>query len=141
MNDRSLLPLPQPSIETEPFWAGVQERKLLMPKCTACGTISFPPTVACGTCEKTDFTWIEVSGNGKIYSFVVYHRVYHPSFKDKVPYVVAVVQLDEGPRIISNVVGVPAADVVCEMPVTVQYEAIDDGYLIPKFGRPELVEG
>ena len=58
-----------------------------------------------------------MSGNGKVYSFVVYHRVYHPAFKDKVPYVVAVVELDEGPRIISNVVDLPIADVTCEMPV------------------------
>ncbi len=135
MNDRSLLPLPQPSIETQAFWDGVQQRKLLMPKCTACGTISFPPTVACGTCEKTDFTWIEVSGNGKIYSFIVYHRVYHPAFKDKVPYVVAVVELDEGPRFISNIVNMPVSDVTCEMPVRVVYEDQRDGFLIPKFER------
>jgi uncharacterized OB-fold protein len=135
MNDRTLLPLPQPSIETEPFWTGVQERKLLMPKCDACGTISFPPTVACGVCEKTDFTWTEMSGNGKIYSFVVYHRVYHPSFKDKVPYVVGVVQLDEGPRIISNIINLPTTEVTCEMPVRVVYEDQRDGYLIPKFER------
>jgi len=135
MNDRSLLPLPQPSIETEPFWAGVQERKLLMPRCDACGTISFPPTVACGTCERTAFTWTEMVGNGKIYSFVVYHRVYHPAFKDKVPYVVAVVELDEGPRIISNIVNLPVSEVTCEMPVRVVYEDQRDGFLIPKFER------
>ena len=135
MNDRELLPLPQPSIETEPFWAGVQEHKLLIPKCDACGTISFPPTVACGACEKTAFTWTQMSGNGKVYSFVVYHRVYHPAFKDKVPYVVAVVELDEGPRIISNIVNMPIAEVTCEMPVRVVYADQRDGYLIPKFER------
>jgi hypothetical protein len=76
-----------------------------------------------------------MSGNGTIYSFVVYHRVYHPSFKDKVPYVVAVVQLAEGPRIISNIVNVPVPDVTCEMPVRVVYEDQRDGYLVPKFER------
>jgi uncharacterized OB-fold protein len=135
MMSNVMMPLPQPSIETEPFWAAIQERRFVMPKCDACGTVSFPPTVACGKCAKTAFTWTEMSGRGKVYSFVVYHRVYHPAFKDKVPYVVAVVDLEEGPRIISNIVGMPIADVVCDMPVTVAYDDVRDGYLIPKFTR------
>ena len=133
MSGEVLLPLPQPSIETAPFWAGVQERKLLMPRCDACGTVAFPPTVACKQCDAQAFTWSEMSGNGTVYSFVVYHRVYHPAFADKVPYVVAVVDLDEGPRIISNVTGVPVDAVVCDMPVQVVYVEQRDGYLIPKF--------
>ena len=128
-----MMPLPRPSVETEQFWAAVQERRLLMPKCDACGTVNFPPRVACNICAKTNFTWTELSGRGKIYSFTVYHRVYHPAFKDKVPYVVAVVELEEGPRIISNIIGVPPPDVTCEMPVTVVYDMVRDDYLIPKF--------
>jgi uncharacterized protein len=135
MSERDLLPLPKPSIETEPFWAAVQERKLMMPKCDACGTVAFPPTVACSACAKTGFTWTPMSGEGKVYSFVVYHRVYHPAFAGKVPYVVAVVELNEGPRIISNIVNMPPAEVGCEMPVHVVYEEVRDGYLIPKFER------
>jgi uncharacterized OB-fold protein len=130
-----LLPLPQPSIETEPFWAAVQERRLIMPTCDACGTVTFPPTVACPNCSNPAFTWLPVSGRGTVYSFVVYHRVYHPAFADKVPYVVAVVDLEEGPRIISNIVGMPIAEVTCDLPVTVVYEDVRDGYLIPKFTR------
>lgn len=131
--ERVLAPLPTPSVETEPFWAAVQERRLLMPVCDACGAVTFPPTVACLKCGGTAFTWTEMSGRGKVFSFVVYHRVYHPAFKDKVPYVLAIVELEEGPRIASNIVGIPPADVTCEMPVTVVYEEVRDGYLIPKF--------
>jgi uncharacterized OB-fold protein len=76
-----------------------------------------------------------MSGNGKVFSFVVMHRVYRPAFKDKVPYVVAVIDLDEGPRIISNIVEMPIEEVECEMPVRVVYEEVRDGYLIPKFTR------
>jgi uncharacterized OB-fold protein len=129
------MPLPVPSIETKPFWAGVQERRLLMPKCDACGKVTFPPTVACPHCDGGAFTWTEMSGLGKVYSFTVYHRVYNPAFKDKVPYVVGVIELEEGPRMISNVVGMPIDDVECEMPVKVVYEEVRDGYLIPKFTR------
>jgi uncharacterized OB-fold protein len=135
MSAEVLLPLPQPSIETEPFWASVQERKLVMPRCDACGAVAFPPTVACMKCSGTAFTWSEMSGNGTVYSFVVYHRVYHPAFADKVPYVVAVIDLDEGPRIISNIVDVPIPEVTCDMPVRVVYAEQRDGYLIPKFAR------
>jgi uncharacterized protein len=131
----ALLPLPEPSIETEQFWAAVQDRRLVMPKCDACGTVNFPPRVACEICTKTHFTWTEMSGHGKVYSFTVYHRVYHPAFKEKVPYVVAVVELAEGPRIISNIVGLPISEVTCDMPVTVLYDEVRDGYLIPKFTR------
>lgn len=135
MTERDMLPLPIPSIESKPFWDAVQEHKLMMPKCDACGTVAFPPTVACAACEKADFTWTQMSGRGKVYSFVVYHRVYHPAFKDKVPYVVAVVELEEGPRIISNIVNMPIPEVTCEMPVSVVYADQRDGYLIPKFER------
>jgi uncharacterized OB-fold protein len=128
-------PLPAPSIETQRFWDAVQERRLVMPACDRCGKVTFPPTVACPACSGAAFTWKEMSGRGKVFSFVVYHRVYHPAFADKVPYVVAVVELEEGPRIISNVVGMPVEDVQCEMPVTVVYEEVRDGYLIPKFTR------
>ena len=129
----TLAPLPEPSIETQPFWDAVQQRKLLMPKCASCGTVTFPPTVACPQCSGNDFTWTEMSGRGSVYSFTVYHRLYHPAFKEKLPYVVAVIALDEGPRIISNVVGIPADEVRCELPVQVTYEEVRDGYLIPKF--------
>ena len=135
MSATPLLPLPQPSIETEPFWAAVQERRLIMPACEACKTVTFPPTVACPTCSHAGFTWSPVSGRGTVYSFVVYHRVYHPAFAEKVPYVVAVVDLDEGPRIISNIVGMPIAEVTCDLPVQVVFEEVRDGYLIPKFTR------
>jgi uncharacterized OB-fold protein len=139
----ALMPLPVPSVETEPFWAAVQERRLIMPQCEACKTVTFPPSVACPRCSGSAFAWTEMSGRGKVYSFVVYHRVYHPAFKDKVPYVLAVIELDEGPRIVSNVVEIPVDQVRCEMPVEVVYEEVRDGYLIPKFKpcHPEPVEG
>jgi uncharacterized OB-fold protein len=135
MSAGALLPLPEPSLETQPFWAAVQERKLQMPRCDACGVVSFPPTVACKACGAQTFTWTELSGAGTVYSFVVYHRVYHPAYADKVPYVVAVIDLAEGPRIISNVVDVPIDEVACDMPVRVLYAEQRDGYLIPKFTR------
>jgi uncharacterized protein len=133
MNDRGLLPIPVPSIETQAFWDAAQERRLVMPKCSNCGAYRFPPSVACHVCESEDVAWVDVSGRGKVFSFVVYRRAYRSAFKDRLPYVLAIIELEEGPRIPSNVVGVPVDDIVCEMPVTVVFEEVRDGFLIPKF--------
>jgi uncharacterized OB-fold protein len=129
------MPLPVPSVETQPFWDAVQERRLIMPRCETCGAVTFPPSVACPRCGGDTFAWAEMSGRGKVFSFVVYHRVYHPAFTDKVPYVLALIELEEGPRLVSNVVNMPIAEVCCEMPVQVVYEEVRDGFLIPKFTR------
>jgi len=77
--------------------------------------------------------WQEVSGHGKVFSFVVFHRVYHPGFTGEVPYVVALIELDEGPRLLSNVVGIPPQNVVCEMPVRVVFEDVAENVTLPKF--------
>ena len=77
----------------------------------------------------------QVSGRGKVFSFVIYDRVYHPSFAEDVPYVVALIELEEGPRIVSNVIGIAPDDVRCEMPVEVWFDDVADGVAVPKF-RP-----
>jgi uncharacterized OB-fold protein len=79
-------------------------------------------------------TFADVSGRGKVYSFVTFHRVYHPGFEGDVPYVVALIELEEGPRLLSNVIGVAPEDVRCEMPVEVVFEDVGEA-TIPKF-RP-----
>jgi hypothetical protein len=80
-----------------------------------------------------DFAWTAVSGVGKVFSFVTYHRVYHPAFAQEVPYVVALVELAEGPRLLTNIVGVPPEAVTCDMPVKVVFDDVEDGVAVPKF--------
>lgn len=126
-------PLPHPSPATQPFWDAAKEDRLIMPRCAACGAYQFPPTTACNACGAERMEWVDVSGRGSVFSFVVFHRVYHPAFADKVPYVVAVIALDEGPRIISGVVGIPPSEVACDMPVRVVFEDVRDGVKLPKF--------
>jgi uncharacterized OB-fold protein len=106
-----------------------------MPKCSDCGGRWFPPTQFCTHCRSKNWAWTEVSGRGKIFSFVVYHRLYHPGFADELPYAVAVIELEEGPRMLSNVVGLRPDELVCEMPVEVVFEDITDNATLPKF-RP-----
>jgi uncharacterized OB-fold protein len=74
-----------------------------------------------------------VSGRGRVFSYVVYHRVYHPGFADEVPYAVAVIELDEGPRMISNVIGIAPAELACDMRVEVAYQPITEEITLAKF--------
>jgi uncharacterized OB-fold protein len=126
-------PIPVPSPESAPFWKAAREHRLLVPRCNTCGKSWFPPSQLCPHCLSGDTGWIEASGRGHVFSFVVFHRVYHPAFTDEVPYVVAVVELEEGPRMLTNVIGVPPVDVRCNMPVTVVYDDVADDIAVPKF--------
>jgi uncharacterized protein len=126
-------PIPVPSLESQPYWDGLRENKLLMPRCDACGHHWFPPSLLCPHCSAENWSWAAVSGRGRVFSYVVYHRVYHPGFADEVPYAVAVIELDEGPRMISNVVGIAPDKLVCDMKVEIAYEAISTTVTLPKF--------
>ena len=126
-------PIPVPSSESQPYWSGLHERKLLMPHCNDCGKYWFPPSLLCPRCNSGNWSWTETSGHGRIYSFVIYHRVYDPSFAQDVPYAVAIIELDEGPRMYGNVVGVPPDQLVCDMRVEIVYEKITEEITLPKF--------
>lgn len=128
-------PLPNPPPESAPFWQGAREHRLRIPRCSACGLAWFPPSALCPGCLSPDTRWEDASGQGRVFSFVVFHRVYHPYFADKVPYVVAVVELAEGPRLVTNIVGIDPSEVRCSMPVEVVFEDATDDASIPIF-RP-----
>jgi uncharacterized OB-fold protein len=126
-------PIPVPSDESRPYWDALRDKQLLMPRCDDCGHRWFPPSLLCPKCNSSAWEWTPVSGKGRIFSFVVYHRVYHPAFASEVPYAVAVIELDEGPRMYSNVVGMPPDKLACDMKVEVIYEPISDEITLPKF--------
>jgi uncharacterized OB-fold protein len=126
-------PVPRPAPESAPYWAAAAQHKFEIPHCNACGGFWFPPSASCPHCLSTDFAFTPVSGRGKVYSFVTFHRVYHPAFEQEVPYVVALVELEEGPRLLTNIVGVPPDKVACEMKVKVTFDDVGDGVSVPKF--------
>jgi uncharacterized protein len=126
-------PAPRPSPESMPYWEAAREHRLKIQHCNACGKHWFPPSQSCPHCLAADFAWTEVSGVGKVFSFVTYHRVYHPAFAKDVPYVVALVELAEGPRLLTNIVGVPPQAVHCDMPVKVVFDDFEEGISVPKF--------
>ena len=125
-------PQPQPSPESMPFWEGTRAHQLLLPRCNACGRFWFPPSRRCPHCLSAEFSWQESAGEGRIYSFVVFHRVYHPAFEQDVPYAVAIIELGEGPRLLANIIGTPPDDIRCDMRVRVVFEERGE-QTIPQF--------
>jgi uncharacterized OB-fold protein len=96
--------LPQPDLETQPFWDAAREGKLLIKQCNACGEHHFYPRPFCPKCWSGDVEWVEASGRASLYTWSVVHRNDLPPFGERVPYVAAVVDLAEGPRMMTNVV-------------------------------------
>jgi uncharacterized OB-fold protein len=128
-------PLPQPNADDKYFWDGCREHKLLFQKCLKCGLVRWPPSIICPSCHSSDTEVIEASGKGEVYTFVVYHQAYHPGFESEIPYVTAVIELEEGPHFLSNVIGCEPGEVECDMPVKVVWEDITGEFSLPKF-RP-----
>ncbi|MEX2394630.1 MAG: Zn-ribbon domain-containing OB-fold protein [Actinomycetota bacterium] len=112
---------PRPSPETQPFWDGCAAGVLRMQRCRPCGELYFPPRPACPRCLSDDVKWETLSGRGTLHTYLINHRA-APGFEP--PYAIAVVQLDEGPRMMSNIVGVeqtPEA-LVLDMELQVTFE-------------------
>lgn len=99
-------PPPQPDDTTRFFWDGASRGELLVQRCAACGSLQYPPEVVCTTCQSEKLESARLTGRGTLYSFAVVHRAFHPSFAPHVPYVVAVVELEEQPglRLLTNIV-------------------------------------
>ena len=128
-----LKPVPLPSPESRPFWQAARNHRLKLPHCSRCGQFWFPPSCLCPNCLYDGFHWQEVSGRGRVHSFVVFHRVYQPAFARDVPYVVALIELDEGPRMLSNVIDVDPDKVRCGMRVVVTFDDIAADISVPRF--------
>ncbi len=97
--------LPHPDLETQPFWDAAREGRLLIKVCTACERYHFYPRPFCPHCWSDDVEWFEASGRATLYTWSVVHRNDLPPFPERVPYVAAIVDLAEGPRMMTNVVG------------------------------------
>jgi uncharacterized OB-fold protein len=123
-------PVPSPDALTAPFWEASRRGALEVPACEACGHRFLPPGPCCPRCWSTRLALRAVSGRGRVVSFVVYRRTYHPA--TPAPYVVALIELDEGPRLISNVVGCAPEEVTIDMSLELRFEEAGD-FALPRF--------
>jgi len=128
-------PLPKINADTKAFWEGCREHELRLQKCGDCGHLRHPPAFICPRCLSIRTFLVKASGRGRVYSYAVYHVAFDPSFQGDLPYVVALVALKEGPRILTNIVGCDPAAVSCEMDVEVVWDDREEGISLPKF-RP-----
>lgn len=134
IDDKTLYPFePLVTYDSKEFWNGCNEKKLLFQTCSSCGESRLPPSFLCPNCLSTQYKWIESAGKGRIYSFAVYHRPFHNLLEDKVPYVVATIDLDEGVRVLSNIVETDLQSIECNQEVEVCFIEIRDGVFIPMF--------
>lgn len=127
-------PLPTITPLDRPFWDHARRHRLHIQRCIACRTYRYPVSPVCADCDSDEFEWAPVTGRGKIVSWVVFHRCYFPSFESEIPYNVAMIALDEGPIMISNVLA-PNDSLRGNMPVEVVFEDATPDISIPKF-RP-----
>jgi uncharacterized protein len=96
---------PQITESNAPFWQGLAQGEVRLQQCRQCGVHQYPAESFCYQCGTQDMSWVAVAGEGTVYSFTVVHQLYHKAFKPFLPYTVAIVQMDEGPRMLSAMVG------------------------------------
>lgn len=126
-------PLPTLTDENRPFWDGCRQGKLRMQQCDDCGHIRYPISHCCPKCLSYGFHWQDLSGRGAVFSYVVFHQLYNKAFEQDIPYNVALVQLEEGPRMYSNVVGVDNDAVKVGDKLEVVFDPVTPEITIPKF--------
>ena len=129
-------PVPVATPESDFFWDKTRKHELWIQKCVDCDTAFFYPRMICPDCLEDKIEWFKTSGKGFLYTYMINHRP-PPGFEDEAPYAIAIVQLDEGPRMMTNIVGIENTpeNLVLDMPLEVVFEDIVDDMSLPKW-RP-----
>lgn len=137
----STLPAPPPPVtpETAPFWSAAARGEFTLPRCTRCERFVWYPREFCPHCGAAEVSWQPVSGRGVIYSRTVVRRAPHPDYAEATPYCVAVVELDEGVRLLTNVVSSDLDALAIGQPVEAIFDPVDDQRALVRF-RPVAAE-
>ena len=128
-------PLPRPiSPEfTRPFWEAARRHELVMPRCQTCDHLFFYPRSECPHCLSSRLEWVRVSGRGRLHTYTIVYQPANTAFRDDTPYIYAVVQLDEGPRMVSNVVQCDLDAVKVDMPLEAIFDDVTPDCTLVKF--------
>ena len=138
MRDRYQKPLPRIDETNRSYWEAAKQHELVLQRCHECGQYRYPPGNTCPNCLSDSMVWVKASGQGTVYTWTVFHQVYHPAFAGDVPYAVVAVELEEGPRMTTNLADCPIEDIRIGMPVEVVFDDVTEEITLPKF-RPTLV--
>ena len=118
---------------TKPYWESARAGRLATQRCRSCGRIWHPPLPACPHCHSTDIGWHEVSGDGTVYTYTVVRHATHAALADHIPYVVAIVELAEGPRLVTGITGCAPQEVRVGMAVRACFRQVAEGVTLPYF--------
>ena len=129
-------PLPEVTQDEKPFWDACKRHVLSLQKCQDCGSLRLPSLI-CWNCLSMDSEWVTMSGRGRVYTWTLIYQRYHPGFVEEIPYNVAIVELEEGPRLVTNIVRCSNEDLRIGMEVEVVFEDVTEEITLPKF-RPTL---
>jgi uncharacterized OB-fold protein len=135
------LPLPQPEPDAEPFWDGLREGELRLQHCSVCGLVAHPPRAMCHECGSFEFEWEPVSGRGTVYTFAITQQPIHPALVDHTPFATVVIELEEGPRMTSNLIDVPPDEIEIGLAVEVVFDDVTDEVTLPLFRRASGADG
>lgn len=125
--------LPTISDENRTFWDSCKKRYLAMQKCTNCNHIRYPIGPVCTKCLSDEYVWQKLSGKGTVFNYVIIHQKYNEAWADDLPYNVIMAQLDEGPRMFSNLIGINNDKIEIGMKIEVVFEQATEEIFIPKF--------
>jgi uncharacterized OB-fold protein len=128
-------PLPEITGMTAPFWEAARRHELVIQRCTACAQYRFPPELACFSCGSREATWAPVSGRAVLYTWTLAHPPLLPYFAERAPWPIAAVQLEEGPRLVTNLRDVRPEEYVIGMPLEADFERIDESVTLVVFRR------
>ena len=128
-------PLPRPTAASLPFWEAAKRHELQIQQCGSCGAHIFYPREVCPECLSSDLQWLKVSGKGTVYSYTIAQAPTHPAFAEDVPYVIAIVELAEGPHLTTNITGCKPDEVRVGMPVVAMFDEVTPEITLVKF-RP-----
>ena len=128
-------PLPVPNLDNQEFWDQCRQHQLVLRRCLDCRAFHHPPRPNCPECASSNLEWVESPGKGKVYTYVITRQPVNPAFRERLPWGVVEVELEEGVHLISNLVDCDADDIEIGMEVEVVFEAVNDEITLPKFRR------
>ncbi len=130
-------PRPRVTDVSRPYWEAARAHRLELQRCDDCREWIFYPRQVCSECLSSALSWQQVSGRGTVYSYTVMHSPPHPGFIDQLPLIVAIVELEEGPHLTTNITGIDPASVEIGLPVTVCFDDLDEQTTLVKFQPAE----